>query len=175
MAIQPSGRYPRASMTVLASVAAASVAALVSGCRGDVSSEARMTDAGPVKTIRVLRPPGRWAINTITWVSVPGVLVMAADRQAPFLDKRLFTVRVDGSGGWRQIRGLTRRDCKGMASFSPVALGRDQVAYTEDCVNPRLPPNKLKHIKEFSLRTHAVRSLFPYGLPFPARGFHAPA
>jgi hypothetical protein len=164
-AIQGSGRYSRASMTVLASVAAASVAALVSGCGGDVSAGAS------AKTLRVLRPPGSWVIDTRAWIPAPGVLTMAAATHPPYLDVTLFTVRIDGSGRWPKLAGLSEPNCNETAGIAPVALGRDRVAYDEDCVNPRLPPNKLKHIKEFSFRTHTVRSLFPYGLPFPARGF----
>jgi hypothetical protein len=158
-------------MTVLASAVAATVAALVAGCGGDVSREGAALDQGQAKTIRILRPPGKWVIETLAWIPEPGVLTMAAVRQPPYLNLTLFTVRVDGSGRWRRVVGLSQPKCKATFGLGPVALGRDRVAYTEDCVNPQLPPNELKHIKAFSFRTHAVRSLFPYGLPFSARAF----
>jgi hypothetical protein len=159
------------SITVLASAVAATVAALVSGCGGDLSRESAAIDQGQAKTIRILRPPRKWVIETLAWIPEPGVLTMAAVTQPPYLNLTLFTVRVDGSGGWRRIVGLSQPKCKATFGLAPVALGRDRVAYTEHCVNPRLPPNELKHIKAFSFRTHQVRSLFPYGLPFPARAF----
>jgi hypothetical protein len=94
---------------------------------------------------------------------------MAAATRPPYLNVTLFTVRIDNQ--WRKLAGLSQPYCNETFGIAPVALGSDRVAYVEDCVNPRLPPNKLKRIKAFSFRTRGVRSLFPYGLPFPARGF----
>jgi len=160
------------SITLLASAVAATVAALVSGCGGDLNSgQDRVSALGSVKTVRLLRPPGKWVIETLAWIPEPRVLTMEAVTQPPYLNLTLFTVRVDGSGSWRRVVGLSQPKCKATFGLAPVALGRDRVAYTEHCVNPRLPPNELKHIKAFSFRTRQVRSLFPYGLPFPARAF----
>jgi hypothetical protein len=160
------------SMTALASAVAATVAALVAGCGGDPNSgQDRVSALGSVKTVRLLRPPGRWVIERLAWIPEPRVLTMEAVTQPPYLNLTLFTVRIDGSGSWRRVVGLSQPKCKATFGLAPVALGRDRVAYTEHCVNPRLPPNELKHIKAFSFRTHQVRSLFPYGLPFPARAF----
>jgi hypothetical protein len=152
-------------------VSAAALAMLASPCAAELHASRTTLDARQVKTLRNLRPPGKWVLYTITWVPAPKVLVIAGDTAPPYLYNRLFTVRVDGSGGWRTLQGLSRRSCRRTSEFAPVALGRDRVAYTEDCINPRLPPNELKHIKAYSFRTHGVRSLFPYGLPFPSRAF----
>ena len=117
----------------IAHLSAVGVVLMTSGCGGDVDSGTGMSARGPVTTIRVLRPPGKWVIDKPAWIPAPGVLTIAAATHPPYLDVTLFTVHVYGSGGWRQIPGLTRRDCKATGLYSPVALGRDQVAYTEDC------------------------------------------
>jgi hypothetical protein len=86
-----------------------------------------------------------------------------AATRSPYLNVTLFTVRIDGSSKWRKLPRLSQPNCKETFGIAPVALGSDRVAYVEDCFNPRLPPNKLKRIKAFSFRPHAVRALFPYG------------
>ena len=119
MAIQRSDRCSRMSITLLASAVAATVAALVAGCGGDMSGEGAALDQGQAKTIRILRPPGKWVIDMLAWIPSPGVLTMAAGRQPPYVDITLFTVRVDGSGSWRRVVGLSQPKCRGDVRACP--------------------------------------------------------
>jgi hypothetical protein len=66
-----------------------------------------------------LRPPGKWVIDMLAWIPSPGVLTMAAGRQPPYVDITLFTVRVDGSGSWRRVVGLSQPKCRGDVRACP--------------------------------------------------------
>lgn len=134
-------------------------------------SDVGVLSVGPEgRIVRVIRPPGKWAIYSMTWVRGQRRLVLAADTRRPFLTPTLFSVTIAG-GQWRRVADLQRRRCRGTIAVAPTATGSNTLAYIEGCLRPDIPPGESKHIKEFSFDSRETRLLFSYGLPWPAGAF----
>lgn len=126
----------------------------------------------PPKLLRVLRPPGSWDIDYLAWLAGEQALVARAYGGPTYLSDTLRIVRLGSRRpGWRRLSDLARLGCRNPALIAPLATGRRSFGFVEGCLGPNADPRTSKHVREFSFEDRRVRTLFPYGLPFPAGEF----